>query len=74
MRHEPGKAPFQLSCFARWAEYETSVAGTRGARTMKIEVRCKKCGTIFVKYAYAGTVRCDACLKARREAAREVKE
>ena len=74
MRHEIGNAPSQLSCFARWAKFEAGVGEAVESRTMKIDVRCKECGTIFVKYTYAGTARCAACLKARREAAREVKK
>ena len=70
MRDEVGNAPFQLACFARWANFEAGVGKTLKSRTMKIEVRCKDCGTIFVKYAYGGTVRCAACRKARGKADR----
>jgi hypothetical protein len=74
MRNEVETVPSRLSCFARWAEFEAGVEKSVKPRTMKIEVHCRECGTIFVKYGYDGTVRCAVCRRARGEkAAREVK-
>lgn len=59
-----GSALADLSCFARWARHEASGKYSIESCSMKIEVRCRECGSFFVKYAYDGSVRCGACRKA----------
>lgn len=71
---ESGKVLPRLSCFARWEKHEASSGDAAELRTMKVEVLCRECATLFVKYVYDGTVRCEACRKARREAAQEVRK
>ncbi|GLI35089.1 hypothetical protein DAMNIGENAA_25220 [Desulforhabdus amnigena] len=63
-----------LACFDRWAEYQSGPAGMQKSRTMKTKVACRDCETGFVKYAYDGTMSCEACGKAHRKTAQEVRK
>lgn len=55
-----------LACFLRWSEHEGTAGGCGAGLPVKVEVRCRACGTHFVKYVYEKTVRCPECRAAKR--------
>jgi hypothetical protein len=64
----------QLACFVRWAAHGASSGGSGDSHSGKVEVQCRECGSIFVKYAYEKTVRCTACRAIHRKASQEVEK
>jgi ribosomal protein L37E len=64
----------QLACFLRWALHGEGSEGSGDTFHRKIEIRCRECGEIFVKYAYEKTVRCAACRPIHRKLSQKVEE